>query len=168
MTGDAEKFLAAGMDGYVSKPVQTDVLRAEIERLTHSRISSKGENMQTPPNASPRVTVNLQELLARVENDRELLFDLLAIFKDEFPAHLRSLEAAVAHKDAREVARISHILKGMLLNLAVSKAAASIANLEQLARAGTVASFQGALASFIADVQGVLPEMETYMAEARP
>jgi CheY-like chemotaxis protein len=168
MTGDAEKFLAAGMDGYISKPVQSGVLRAEIDRLTHSRLSVKGEDMKTPPQVSPGSIVDLQELLARVDNDRELLFDLFSIFKDEFPTHLRSLEGAVIRKDAMEAARVSHILKGMLLNLAVSKAAASIARLEQVARAGQTAAFQEAFASFTADVQGVLPEMESYMAEARP
>src|SRR5258706_9870818 len=33
MAGDAEKYLSAGMDGYVSKPVRTGLLRAEIDRL---------------------------------------------------------------------------------------------------------------------------------------
>jgi hypothetical protein len=56
----------------------------------------------------------------------------------------------------------------MLLNLAVSKAAASAANLEQRARAGDTASLRGALAAFKQDVRGLLPEMESYMAEARP
>ena len=41
MAGDAEKFLAAGMDGYVSKPIQAGVLRAEIDRLTQSKINSE-------------------------------------------------------------------------------------------------------------------------------
>ena len=111
--------------------------------------------------------MNLHELLARVDNDRELLFDLLSIFKEEFPGHIRALEGAVARQDAVEVARVSHALKGMLLNLAVSKAAASVGRLEQLARAGEVGSFADAFASFTADAHGILPEMETYMAGAR-
>ena len=34
MAGDAEKYLLNGMDGYVSKPIQVALLRAEIDRLT--------------------------------------------------------------------------------------------------------------------------------------
>jgi CheY-like chemotaxis protein len=34
MSGDAEKCLQNGMDGYVSKPIRGDLLRAEIDRLT--------------------------------------------------------------------------------------------------------------------------------------
>ena len=36
MKGDQERCLQAGMDGYVSKPVQRDALFAEIKRFTES------------------------------------------------------------------------------------------------------------------------------------
>ncbi len=119
---------------------------------------------RTPETAS----VNLGELLARVDNDRELLCDLLSIFKREFPDQLTSLQTAVAGNDAVQAARVSHTLKGMLANLAVTKAAASASRLERLARAGENSSLGDALAAFEKDVQGLLPEMESYMAEARP
>jgi PAS domain S-box-containing protein len=35
MTGDRERFLEAGADGYVSKPMTQDALRKEIERVCH-------------------------------------------------------------------------------------------------------------------------------------
>ena len=123
--------------------------------------------MKDPSNPSAPASVNLAELLARVENDRELLCDLLSIFKDEFPGHIKSLEDAVDRKDAAKIASVSHTLKGMLSNLAVSKAASSAARLEHLARAGETASFHEAFASFQQDVHGLLPEMESYMVEAR-
>ena len=113
-------------------------------------------------------SVNLSELLARVDNDRELLRDLLSIFKRDFPDHLEALRNAVAGNTAAEVARISHTLKGMLANLAVTKAADSASRLERLARAAEISSLGGALAAFEKEVEGLLPEMESYMAEARP
>ena len=112
-------------------------------------------------------SVNLNELLARVDNDRELLRDLLSIFKHEFPDQLQALRNAVTGNDAAKAASISHALKGMLANLAVTKAADSASRLERLARAGEIASLADALAAFEQEVQGLLPEMESYMAEAR-
>ena len=32
LTGDRERYIASGMDGYVSKPVSFDLLRSEIKR----------------------------------------------------------------------------------------------------------------------------------------
>jgi HPt (histidine-containing phosphotransfer) domain-containing protein len=96
------------------------------------------------------------------------LCDLFGIFKQEFPLHLKSLGDAVVRNDAGEIAIVSHTLKGMLSNLAVATASASASRLEKLARAGDTASFADAFAAFERDVQGLLPEMETYVAEARP
>lgn len=117
---------------------------------------------------SPSVaSVNLPELLARVGNDRELLRDLISIFKEEFPRDLKSLRDAVTRSDSAEVVSVSHTLKGMLSNLAVSRAAAAAARLEQLARLGERVSFPDAFAAFEREVHGLLMEMENYMAEAR-
>jgi HPt (histidine-containing phosphotransfer) domain-containing protein len=177
MVGDSDRFLSAGMDGYVSKPIQASILRAEIDRLTQSKITNEGERMtketvtndtaanDTNPSAASKV--NLSELLTRVDNDRELLCDLLLIFKEEFPGYLASLEKAVVRKDAAQIASLGHTLKGMLSNLAVARASASAARLEKLAQAGDTASLGDAYAAFEQDVHGLLPEMETYMAEAR-
>jgi PAS domain S-box-containing protein len=167
MAGDAEKFLGAGMDGYVSKPIDVASLRAEIDRLRESKVTNQGEPMNDQSNRPTGPSVNLPELLARVDNDRELLCDLLSIFKKEFPGYLTSLRDAVARRHSTDIASVSHTLKGMLSNLAASKAAAAAARLEQLVRVGETASLQDALAVFEQEVQGLLPEMENYMAEAR-
>src|SRR5256885_6236356 len=124
--------------------------------------------MTNHTDASEEPLVNLSELLARVDNDRELLLDLISIFKEEFPAYVRSLEAAMGRKNFAEIASVSHTLKGMLSNLAVGKASVSAGRLEQLARAADAAAIQDAFRAFEQDVRGLLPEMESYMAEARP
>jgi HPt (histidine-containing phosphotransfer) domain-containing protein len=118
-------------------------------------------------NRSAITRVNFPELLLRVDNDRDLLCELLSIFKEEFPGYLKSLENAVVRNNLPDIANISHTLKGMLSNLAVAKASASAARLERLARAGDTASLRDALAAFEQDVHGLVPEMESYMAEAR-
>lgn len=121
--------------------------------------------MEKVQNCSQNARVNLPELLSRVDNDRELLCDLLTIFKEDFPRHLRGLQEAVASQDLKQTMIVSHTLKGMLANLAVTRAAAAVAQLEELAHEG--AATQQALALFELEVQGLLPEMETYMAEVR-
>lgn len=113
-------------------------------------------------------SVNLPELLDRVDNDRELLCDLLSIFTEEFPRHFHALQKAVAGQDAKRVAIVSHTLKGMLSNLAVTKAAASAGHLEQQANGGDGSSLKEAFAAFEHDVHGLLPEMATYLAEVQP
>jgi len=124
----------------------------------------KGQETKGP---SQGHRVNLPELLDRVDDDRELLGDLLSIFKEDFPGHLRALREAVARQDMKQAMVVSHTLKGMLSNLAVTKAAASAAQLEQLAGGGGEVPLKEALAAFEREVEGLLPEMETYMTKVQ-
>jgi len=124
--------------------------------------------MNKADHSSEAASVNLDELLGRVDNDRQLLCELLSIFKQEFPGYLQALQNGVARNDAGQVAGVSHTLKGMLSSLAVTKAVAAITRLEQLARAGEMSSLRAALGTFEKEVQGLIPEMDSYLAEARP
>ena len=108
---------------------------------------------------------NLPELLAMVDHDRELLRDLLAIFYEEFPRHIGSLQRAVAAGDLKNVTAIGHTLKGMLANLAATRAAAAASRLELMARAGEKGSLQEALDVLQREANALLPEFAAYLAE---
>src|SRR5437667_11924776 len=92
----------------------------------------------------PNAIIDLAELLARVENDRGLMRELLLIFKDEFPGHLQALRDAVDSMDGDRVTAEAHTLKGMLSNLAATSAADAAARLEQLCQNGETAKTQEA------------------------
>ncbi len=165
MAGDAEKYLSAGMDGYVSKPVRTSLLRAEIDRLAHPRPADTPGPAQQEGKYMPNASIDLVELLARVENDRELMRELLLIFKEEFPRHVHALRLAVDSSDGEKVATEAHTLKGMLSNLAASPAAGAAARLEQLGRTQEVAAFQEACTSFENISKDLLLQLDTCMVE---
>lgn len=112
-----------------------------------------------------RVLIDLEELLARVENDRELMRDLLSIFKEEFSRHHRALREAVESLDAKQVAFEAHALKGMLSNLAAREAAGAAARLEQLGRDGKSAEFRESLATFDNIAEELLPQLDACMTE---
>ena len=114
---------------------------------------------------SPNSTFDPEELLTRVENDRELLQDLLTIFKEEFPGHLQALREAVESGEGKCVVAAAHALKGMLSNLAATQAAAAAAKLEQLGRNGEVSQFQEAFALVETNALRLLPKLEAYIAE---
>jgi two-component system, sensor histidine kinase and response regulator len=165
MAGDAEKYLSAGMDGYVSKPVRAGFLRAEIDRLARPHLAEPSRFYHEEEKYMPDVMIDLPELLARVENDREFMRDLLLIFKEEFPRHLDALRNAVNSLDGEKVATEAHTLKGMLSNLAAIPAASAAARLEQLGRNREVAEFQEACASFENLSKELLLQLDTCMAE---
>lgn len=64
MKGDAERCLAAGMDGYVSKPVQFDELTRVIAQVVPTAICDDAPSAQNQPEAadpSPRTTLPLKQ-----------------------------------------------------------------------------------------------------------
>ncbi len=114
---------------------------------------------------SSNLTFDHGELLARVDNDRELLHDLLTIFKEEFPRHLQALREAVDSGDGKRVAVAAHGLKGMLLNVAAGQAAAAAGRLEQMGCRGEASGFQKAFLAFERDAMTLLPQLDACMAE---
>jgi HPt (histidine-containing phosphotransfer) domain-containing protein len=114
---------------------------------------------------SSHLTFDFGELLVRVDNDRELLRELLVIFKGEFPRNLLALREAVESKDGNRIATAAHCLKGMLLNLAANQAAAAAARLEQLGRQGRASQFGEVFAAFESDIGKLLPQLDACMAE---
>lgn len=83
---------------------------------------------------------NVTELLDRVDNDKELLRELLAIFKEDFPRTMKSLESALIRNDMKSAASLSHALNGMLSNLGGAAAADAAAQLERCCASGNIAA----------------------------
>jgi DNA-binding NarL/FixJ family response regulator len=75
MKGDRERCLAAGMDAYLSKPLQAQQLFEVIKQLIPIATFSQEEEHQIQnEETKPVATVLSQErLLERVDGDRELL-----------------------------------------------------------------------------------------------
>jgi len=165
MAGDEEKYLFAGMDGYVSKPVRPGFLRAEIDRLAGAGNNSASHPTQKEGKKMPNGIIDINELLARVENDRDLMRDLLQIFKEEFPQHLEALRKAVNSLDAETVAAEAHSMKGMLSNLAAGSAAAAAARIEKLGRNRAVSEFHEAFESLDRIGKELLLQLDVSMAE---
>jgi two-component system sensor histidine kinase/response regulator len=165
MAGDAERYLSSGMDGYVSKPVRSGLLRAEIDRLTETSIHHKEQEMKETEKESVTNEFDPEELLARVDNDRELLHELLSIFKEEFPRHMQLLREAVESGDGKLVAVAAHPLKGMLLNLAANHEAGIASSLEQMGKNGETAKFREMFAAFESDAAKLVPQLEACVAE---
>ena len=80
-----------------------------------------------PNDPPPEPIVNVAELLARVDNDAELLRELIAIFKIEFPRHLCALREAIGQGNLKNVQKSGHALRGMLANLGATRATAAAA-----------------------------------------
>ena len=135
-----------------------------IERAADNTEQSRLPNKERVT-GMPSPNFNLTELLVRVENDRELLRDLVMIFKEEFPQHLQILRDAVESMNGARIAATAHTLRGMLSSLAAAPAAAAVARLEQLGRSGEMSGIHDCFAEFENTAKGLALELDAYLAE---
>jgi two-component system, sensor histidine kinase and response regulator len=134
MQGDRERCLAAGMDGYLPKPIDVVELISTVERLANdARDGARAES--SPP--KPAV-FDEQAALACVGGDRSLLKEVVATFRTSCSAYQRRIEDALAQQDAEAVRMSAHALKGSIATVGSSAGRDAAGQLEQLARDGNL------------------------------
>ena len=127
MQGDRERFLAAGMDGHVSKPIRVETL---VEAL---RLADQAE----PEPSAALDGSALDALPDVVGGDREAPEMLVECLLDEGPKLAASLDAAAAAGDADRVRRAAHTLKSSASDFGITERAAICKALEAEAREGS-------------------------------
>ena len=147
MTGDRERFLAAGMDEYISKPISQERLREVVRNLGaqgRARVpagatkrDAAAETTRTSTNGSPPA-FDREELMERVESDLDLLSTLVGVFKADSPKMLGDIEEAIAAGDQEGITTAAHTMKGALSVFGAEPARAIAERLEHTSRAGEV------------------------------
>jgi HPt (histidine-containing phosphotransfer) domain-containing protein len=112
MQGDREQCLAAGMDGYLAKPIQADALRQAIAKLVPEHARQDRHAAPADVNVEPPPVLDLPAMLATVDGDRDLLAELIDMFLGESAAMLEAVRTAVTAGDAPALHRAAHALKG--------------------------------------------------------
>jgi two-component system sensor histidine kinase/response regulator len=125
MKGDREACLAAGMDGYVAKPISPQSLFDQIAALTTGRVKTV-----------PEPALSVPDLLARLDGDHVLLHELATIFLSDYPARLAAIRSAVEQRDAGALQTAAHSLKGSAANFGAPEAVSAAERLECMGRRG--------------------------------
>ncbi|MDB4932789.1 MAG: domain S-box, partial [Myxococcaceae bacterium] len=133
MVKDRDECLAAGMDGYLTKPVRAADLLATIEGV----IADVGA--AAPPPAGAAAVFDRDALLARCEGDSELAREVATIFLEEAPRLLAGVASAVRDGDAHRVRTTAHALRGSLSYFDAAAATECARRLEELGATGTLA-----------------------------
>lgn len=133
MKGDRERCLAAGMDGYTSKPIRIGELEKVLAELIPPRKTSK-----EPVSERSLVdgVIDRAALLAGIDGDHRLLRELVRLFMTDYPQRLAEIKEAIRHRNAGALGRAAHTLKGSVGNFAAQKAFAASERLEKMGRDG--------------------------------
>jgi two-component system sensor histidine kinase/response regulator len=162
MKGDKERCLAAGMDAYLTKPINTQQLFATLDRFGGQK-AGPDSLAARPSKVTSREAIDLAGALERVEGDRELLAELARLFASECPRSLTEMRQARESGDAHRIELLAHAMKGSSASLCANRVSSAAFELETHARAEDMANAGALIESLEREVEQVLPELESLL-----
>lgn len=171
MVGDRDRFIEAGMDDYVSKPISRDRLREVLRGV---------QGMGTPPQNEATSAVTSVEpstasapferaaFMAQADHDVDLVCTLVKVFTEDRPMLTTRIEEALGSRDAEAIERSAHAIKGALGVFVAEPAYECALHLESLARDGDVESAQDWYPELLRTVLFLEDALRELVAELTP
>ncbi len=163
MQGDRERCLAAGMDGYLSKPLVLKDLLDLLARRAAGKLSTGAAEPERAEGA-PEATWNSDVALGRLDGDRGLLAEIIAALVESGPSSTAALRDAVEVGDPARVAQAAHALKGAVSNVAATAALTATARLEELGRTGDLTGAAEQLAMVEREMTRLIAALRSFLA----
>jgi HPt (histidine-containing phosphotransfer) domain-containing protein len=143
MKGDRERCLQAGMDAYVSKPIDPQELFNVIERATGAPTSVYQPDVV---GEVPQPVIDREDALARVYGDEELLEELLGLFFEDGPNLVKDVREAIDDQDAARLKKTAHAIKGASSNISAGPVTEAALRLEMIGISGDLSTAESACA----------------------
>jgi two-component system sensor histidine kinase/response regulator len=184
MKGDRERCLQAGMDDYISKPIEPQELFHAIDKWTKSHDSEKdltpftlhlsplkeekdiptGSEIVETTCGEPVEPIDLESALRRFDGDKDFFKEMLQEFLSYAPKQLEKLAEAIKTGEAKVVEREAHSLKGAADNLGVKPIADIALRLEVLGRTGDLAGAE----EIVSNLRTAFEHLEEYIDKSLP
>ncbi len=180
LTGDRERYLAVGMDDYLSKPIKIDEL---VRILLESHPLGAAPSASSPANsgvekgcstpAQPSACTFDISLLREFsemmgENGVDLAKDLLRMYRKNSLDLIDSLQQTLDKHNLPDLHRTAHTLKGNSGQVGAVRLANMCCTLEQIAKNGSQDGAQALLEQIKAEFGKVECEMEKVLPLSEP
>jgi PAS domain S-box-containing protein len=153
MAGAREECLRHGMDGYLTKPIDTDALWHELDGLAQGA-AKNGYAVGDVPRAA---VADFGKARQTMDDSKELFDEIVRLFLEDAQPHMERIKKGLADGDADAVRHSAHALKGMVGIFAAERTMQAAAQVEQMigkpSLAEAVAGLESALTELAAAIR---------------
>jgi PAS domain S-box-containing protein len=132
VAGEREKCLEAGMDDYLTKPIDSDRLFSLLGKWT--KFEDLNSPMSSDEPAAEEPLWDRDAALKRINHNEQLMHKITGIFYESTPELLDNLEQAIENADIQRILSIAHKLKGISANIGATPLERQCRELESLAQ----------------------------------
>ncbi|MBF0452696.1 MAG: response regulator [Candidatus Magnetomorum sp.] len=172
MPGDKERFLSAGMDDYITKPIEERPLFQILEKWgkLKQKISEIDPSKETlaftdhdnqEKERKNTSAINIKEAIARLSGNRELFFQLIERFTNEYEHVDQDIKKALDDEDFTTAHRLAHTIKGLSSNLSAPFFREAAFNLEQTIKHQKFSQIKDLFEHFQRESQRLFTEIKT-------
>ncbi len=124
MAGDEENYIKAGMDDYLSKPVNLEDLRRVLDKWSRQIVARKNQKLFRDLNKEIELTFIKEKnisFLNEITSENDLVFfrEMLDVYLIEIPKNLEHIKEAILSNNADQLKFYLHKLKGTYLTLGI-------------------------------------------------
>jgi PAS domain S-box-containing protein len=181
LKGDRERCLAAGMDAYLSKPINAQELIALIERLANPPCVAQPTPAQDPlssvpldplpadPPVPPTVSqagpaeFDLEEAVRKCFGQESMFHEMVGCFFDESDVLVEQMRSALVQGNGEEAYRAAHRLKNTVVYLGAAPATEAVREVERFSKANDLT----AAAHAVGELEQRLGRLKPILAEHR-
>lgn len=142
MEGDKERCLKAGMNDYVSKPIEPRILAEKlIQWLVSEPISLQkipADSTKRSGNSEKIRLFNKTDFLTRLMDDEELALRIISAYLEDTPQRIQLIRHFITNGDMEGVKRQAHAIKGAAANISATTMHELATEFEVLARSSDI------------------------------
>jgi CheY-like chemotaxis protein/HPt (histidine-containing phosphotransfer) domain-containing protein len=168
MTGTLERCLAAGMDDYLTKPLDVSRLREVLERFVGSStdVPVAASPMPVQPASAPACDASIRTRLAEIAgDDLDFMSELVSSFILSGEESLAQMHAALQRNDRASLARAAHKLRGASDNMHMKRLATLASTMEIRCRGTESGDWSDDIATMNAEFERVSEELRAQLDE---
>ncbi len=178
MAGAKEECLDAGMNDYVTKPIDTRELFSVMakwlgQKAGGSFAESRSQDSRVNSGVGELsfdslVAIDAESALGRLNGNRKLLLNLLKTFTSSYAGVVGDITQAVAAGDLQASERIAHSLKGVAGSISAAGVQEAAKELEFAFKEGAIQGLDGLLRRLEYELNTVLSSVSQFLENLEP